>query len=50
MNSISAERPTHTTGVVAHAFRYPCLRSAANSGGPLNPGHAPEAMRLLPMN
>ncbi|SDE61351.1 hypothetical protein SAMN05444679_12630 [Variovorax sp. CF079] len=50
MNNTSAERPTHTVGVVSHAFRYPRVLSIASSGGPLNHGHAPEAMRLQPLN
>ncbi|MBT2304959.1 hypothetical protein J7E70_31565 [Variovorax paradoxus] len=50
MNNTFAERPTHTAGVVSHAFRYPRALSVVSSGGPLKHGHAPEAMRLQPLN
>jgi len=50
MNNTSAERPTHTACVVSLAFRYPRVRSIASSGGPLHHGHAPDAMRLRPLN
>ena len=50
MNNTSAERPTRTAGAVFHAFRYLHVLSIASSGGPLNHGHAPEAMRLQLLN
>jgi hypothetical protein len=50
MNNTSAERRTRKVGVVFHALRYLRVLSIASSGGSLNHGHAPEAMRLQPLN